>query len=190
MRYTLATLVSLPSIFDIDRPVTRLSVAPPGLSIVERDGRLHVPVTHLVPARVVGSGLGKNTAWRGDYDIQLGDAATRAQYRLGSLRFGDLVAIVDADTRRGPLFAQGRLTIGVIVHGDSTVSGHGPAVTPLLTGPAAFMRPDASPRRKSCGGDGRAARDAAPPRANAHRARPATAGGADRDGIGTLTLSV
>ena len=106
-----------------------------------RDGRLHVPVTHLVPSRIMGSGLGKNTAWRGDYDIGLGDRATRERYRLGSLRFGDFVAITDADARRGPVYRSGRVTIGVIVHGDSTVSGHGPGVTALLTGPAELLRP-------------------------------------------------
>jgi hypothetical protein len=31
--------------------------------------------------------------------------------------------------------------VGVIVHGDSTVAGHGPGVTPLLTGPAGLLRP-------------------------------------------------
>ncbi|MDR7334402.1 DUF4438 domain-containing protein [Roseateles asaccharophilus] len=108
---------------------------------VERDGQLHVPVTHLIPARLMGSGLGKNNAWRGDYDIQLADRAARARYRLGSLRFGDFVAITDADTRHGPSLREGRVTIGVIVHGDSTVSGHGPGVTPLLTGPAELLRP-------------------------------------------------
>ena len=95
---------------------------------------------HLVPARIMGSGLGKNNAWRGDYDIQLADRPTRERHRLGSLRFGDMVAITDADTRRGPLFRSGRITVGVIVHGDSTVSGHGPGVTPLLTGPAALLK--------------------------------------------------
>ncbi|WP_137896601.1 DUF4438 domain-containing protein [Ramlibacter sp. 2FC] len=111
----------------------------------EREGRLLVPVTHLVPARIMGSGLGKSTAWRGDYDIQLGDRATRLRYRLGSLRFGDLVAISDADNRHGPRYRQGRVTIGVIVHGDSTVAGHGPGVTPLLTGPAALLQPVHAP---------------------------------------------
>ncbi|WP_454738597.1 DUF4438 domain-containing protein [Cupriavidus necator] len=114
--------------------------------LVERDARLYVPVTHLVPARIMGSGLGKNTAWRGDYDIQLADRSTRERYRLGSLRFGDMVAITDADTRRGPLYRTGRVTIGVIVHGDSTVSGHGPGVTPLLTGPAELLRPLHAPQ--------------------------------------------
>ncbi|MBB3193651.1 DUF4438 domain-containing protein [Roseateles terrae] len=109
--------------------------------LLERDGRLHVPVTHLVPARLMGSGLGKNTAWRGDYDIQLSDRPSRERWKLTSLRFGDLVAIVGADVRRGPIFRESRVTIGVIVHGDSTVAGHGPGVTPLLTGPAACLRP-------------------------------------------------
>ncbi len=114
--------------------------------LVERDGGLEVPVTHRIPATIMGSGLGKSNAWRGDYDIQLADARIRRRYRLGSLRFGDLVAIVDADVRRGPSLRRGRITIGIIVHGDSTVSGHGPGVTPLLTGPAEVLRPVHDPR--------------------------------------------
>ena len=109
--------------------------------IIERDGRLQVPVTHLVPVRLMGSGLGKNTAWRGDYDIQLSDRDTRQRHGLGSLRFGDMVAIVGGDTRFGPSVRSTRITIGVIVHGDSTVSGHGPGVTALLTGPASCLKP-------------------------------------------------
>ena len=109
--------------------------------IRERDGALLVPITHVIPGALMGSGLGKNNAWRGDYDIQLADAATRRRHALGSLRFGDLVAIVDADNRRGPSMRRGRVTIGVIVHGDSTSSGHGPGVTPLLTGPVERLRP-------------------------------------------------
>lgn len=109
--------------------------------IRERDGRLQVPVTHLVPARLMGSGLGKNTAWRGDSDIQLADRDTRRRYRLGSLRFGDMVAIVGGDARFGPSYQRARVTVGVIVHGDSTVAGHGPGVTALLSGPVAAMQP-------------------------------------------------
>jgi hypothetical protein len=107
--------------------------------IAERDGALQVPVTHRIPAAIMGSGLGKNTVWRGDYDIQLFDAAIRRRFRLDGLRFGDLVAIDDADTRFGPSLRRGWRSIGVIVHGDSTVSGHGPGVTVLLTGPAARL---------------------------------------------------
>lgn len=98
--------------------------------------RLQVPITHTIPAALMGSGLGKNTAWRGDVDIQLFDPAIRRQYGLGKLRYGDLVAIVQGDARFGPALRRSRTTIGIIVHSDSTVSGHGPGVTPLLTGPA------------------------------------------------------
>ena len=83
--------------------------------------------------------------WRGDYDIQLFDAPTRKRYRLGSLRYGDMVAILHGDARFGPSFRRARVTIGVIVHGDSTVSGHGPGVTVLMTGPAERLRPRHDP---------------------------------------------
>jgi hypothetical protein len=133
--------------------------------LCERDEVLSVPVTHLVPARLMGSGLGKDTAWRGDYDIQLADRATRVRHRLGSLRFGDMVAITESDARRGPSWRSGRITIGVVVHGDSTVSGHGPGVTPLLTGPAALLRPRHDPRANLAELLG--VRRAAPPRERA-----------------------
>lgn len=107
----------------------------------ELDGRLRIPVTHLIPAAIMGSGLGKNTVWRGDYDIQLFDSDVRRRYRLGSLRFGDMVAIQHGDARFGPSFRQGRITIGIVVHGDGPVSGHGPGVTVLLSGPIQQLQP-------------------------------------------------
>jgi len=134
----------------LDHPDIDIFNASPALirrwGLIERDGQLHVPVTHLVPARVMGSGLGKNTVWRGDYDIQLADRQTRERYRLSSLRFGDMVAIVHADARRGPLYRSEYVTIGVVVHGDSTVSGHGPGVTPLMSGPLRAIRPMHAPQ--------------------------------------------
>ncbi len=102
---------------------------------------LQVPVTHTLPAALMGSGLGRNSAWRGDYDIQLADAGQARRWRLDTLRFGDLVCITGSDTRHGPSLGAGRVSIGVVVHGDSTVSGHGPGVTVLLTGPRHALRP-------------------------------------------------
>ena len=128
-----------------DYPEIAVTNCAPGLlrrwGIREHDGMLDVPVTHCVPAALIGSGLGKNTVWRGDFDIQLFDPAIREKFGLGSLRFGDLVAVIDNDARFGPAYRSGRTTIGVIVHSDSTVSGHGPGVTALLTGPRARLRP-------------------------------------------------
>lgn len=102
---------------------------------------LEIPVTHALPAAIIGSGLGKNNALRGDMDIQLFDAPTRRRHGLETLRFGDLVAVLDSDTRFGPAWRGGRVTIGVVVHSDSTLSAHGPGVTALLTGPSSCLRP-------------------------------------------------
>ncbi len=113
--------------------------------------RLQVPVTHLIPSAIMGSGLGKNTAWRGDYDIQLFDPQIRQRYHLDQLRFGDLVAIVQGDTRFGPAYRSGKVTIGIIIHGDSTVSGHGPGVTPLLTGSIKRLAPISDPQANIAG---------------------------------------
>jgi hypothetical protein len=109
--------------------------------VCPRGGVLEVPVTHVLPAALLGSGLGKNSVCRGDVDIQLFDASSRRRHRLETLRFGDLVAVIDSDTRYGPAYRAGRTTIGVIVHSDSTVSGHGPGMTALLTGPTVRLRP-------------------------------------------------
>ena len=115
-----------------------------GVRVLE--GRLSVPATHLVPAALMGSGLGKSSAARGDYDIQLFDRRITRRYRLDTLRFGDFVLIVDADGRYGRAYRSGHVTWGLVVHGDSTVAGHGPGVMTLLSGPASrfALRHDAA----------------------------------------------
>lgn len=97
---------------------------------------LAVPVTHVIPSSIMGSGLGKSDVGRGDYDIQMFDAATIRRHGLSTLRFGDIVAISDADHRFGRSYSAGRLAVGCVVHGESSVAGHGPGVATLLTGPA------------------------------------------------------
>lgn len=106
----------------------------------EEGHRLFVPVTHVIPAAIMGSGLGKNSVVKGDYDIQLFDAEIVKRFGLNALRFGDLVGIIDAENRFGRSYQQGQITIGVVVHGDSTVSGHGPGVTTLLVGPSKSLK--------------------------------------------------
>jgi uncharacterized protein DUF4438 len=109
-------------------------------------GHLHVPVTHVVPAGIMGSGLGKSDGVLGDCDIQLSDPEIVRKYRLGSLRFGDLVAVCALDNRFGPSVRTGTLTVGVIVHSDSHKAGHGPGLTALLVGPVDILKPVFSPR--------------------------------------------
>ncbi len=95
--------------------------------------KLEVPVTHVVPAAIMGSGLGANQTYSGDYDIQLFDEATRKEYGLDDLRLGDLVAILDADHSYGRIFRKGAISVGIVVHTNCVTSGHGPGVTTLFT---------------------------------------------------------
>jgi hypothetical protein len=94
---------------------------------------LRVPVTHIIPAAIMGSGLGSQHCYRGDYDIQLFDKEHVKKCNLQTLRFGDIVAIMDADHTFGRIYRTGAVSIGVIVHSNCVTAGHGPGVTTLLT---------------------------------------------------------
>lgn len=94
---------------------------------------LEVPVTHEIPARIMGSGLGADNTNRGDYDIQMFDGEIVEEHDLDSLRFGDVVSIRNADHTYGRIYQSGAVTVGVVVHSRSIISGHGPGVTTLFT---------------------------------------------------------
>jgi hypothetical protein len=98
-----------------------------------RSDKLEVSVTHMVPAAIMGSGLGMNQAYSGDYDIQLFDERVNKQYGLDKLRLGDVVAIIDADHSYGRIYRQGAVSVGIVVHTNCVASGHGPGVTTLFT---------------------------------------------------------
>jgi hypothetical protein len=97
------------------------------------NGKLEVPVTHVVPASIMGSGLGQNQTYSGDYDIQLFDEKVNKKYDLDDLRIGDLVAIMDADHSFGRIYLSGAVSVGIVVHTNCVTSGHGPGVTTLFT---------------------------------------------------------
>ena len=95
--------------------------------------KLEVPVTHVIPAAIMGSGLGANHTYSGDYDIQLFDENVRKEFGLDDLRLGDIVAIRDADHSYGRIYKQGAMSVGIVVHTNCVSSGHGPGVTTLFT---------------------------------------------------------
>lgn len=105
------------------------------------DGTISVPVTHVVPAELMGSGLGSSNMITGDYDIMTHDPDAVKKYNLKTLRFGDIVMIENHSNVNGPDYLQGACTVGVIVHGDSFTSGHGPGVTVLLTSRKPLIKP-------------------------------------------------
>lgn len=134
----------------LDHPDVTVMSVDPGLvdklvTEVDEDGKLVIPVTHHVPAAIMGSGLGSNQAYRGDYDIQLFDEKTVAEYGLKDLRFGDLVALVDADSTYGRIYKTGAITVGIVVHSDCVIAGHGPGVTTLFTSTKGMIVPKLDP---------------------------------------------
>ena len=103
------------------------------MNIKEEDNALKVGVAKIVPACIMGSGLGMIGTATGDCDITLFCQETMDEYGLRDLRFGDIVAITDADQRFGRSYRKGAVSIGVVIHGNSAVAGHGPGVTTLMS---------------------------------------------------------
>ena len=104
-------------------------------------GELEVPVTHEVPAKIMGSGLGSNQVYSGDYDIQLFDEPSLRKHGLEDLRLGDLVVISDADHTYGRIYKEGAVSVGIVVHTDCVTAGHGPGVATLMTSTTGKIRP-------------------------------------------------
>lgn len=107
-------------------------------------GKLEVPVALTVPSAIMGSGLGHPDPGSGDYDITTQDPKVVKRYGLDRLRFGDFVAILDADNTYGRHYYEGAVTIGVVAHSDSFLSGHGPGVSTLFSSRGAHIVPKLS----------------------------------------------
>lgn len=132
-----------------DYPEVKLFNISPDLleawKLEEHNGMLHVPVTHKVPAAVMGSGLGRDNVHKGDYDITMFDDEIVAEYQLDELRLGDIVAIMDTDHSFGCSYRKGAVSVGIVAHGHSVIAGHGPGVTSLMTSLAGEIKPVIDP---------------------------------------------
>ncbi|MEG6613243.1 DUF4438 domain-containing protein [Pseudoclostridium thermosuccinogenes] len=103
------------------------------LGIREEDGKLKIPVAGIVPAYLMGSGIGTASSTRGDFDIMTTDMDEIKRNGLDQLRFGDIVLIKDFDSSYGRAYLKGAATVGVVIHGDCVRMGHGPGVTAIMT---------------------------------------------------------
>jgi len=97
------------------------------------DGKIEVPVNVIVPGHAMGSGIGALSVATGDYDILCHDQDTVEEYKMDRLRFGDFVAVLDHDNRYGRTYRKGAMTIGVVIHSDSPLAGHGPGMMTLMS---------------------------------------------------------
>jgi hypothetical protein len=108
--------------------------------------RLQVPVTTTVPAACMGSGVGASHVAKGDYDIMTSDPETIKKYQLDKIRFGDFVALMDHDNKYGRTYRKGAVTIGIVIHSDSLLAGHGPGVTTIMTCDSSLIKPVLDPQ--------------------------------------------
>jgi len=130
----------------IDHPEIKLFNLDPGLLLkinpkFDAKGNLEFPVVAKVPPYLMGSGLGYGPVISGDYDITMADEKVIKKLGLDKLRFGDIVAIEDTDNSYGRVYRPGAMTIGVVVHSDCVLAGHGPGVTTIATSTQGKIKP-------------------------------------------------
>jgi hypothetical protein len=97
------------------------------------EGPVRAGVRVIVPSKLAGNGIGRPSAsW--DLDLQV-----RAGLEVADLLLGDLVAVSGLDARYNMGYRGQWLTVGLVAHGASPLPGHGPGITPILTGPASAL---------------------------------------------------
>ncbi len=103
------------------------------MGLVVEGNQLVVPVAAEVPGYLMGSGIGGQGIEAIDYDIQTTCPEAVEKFNLKKLRLGDIVAIRDHYDYYGRGRYEGAVTIGVVIHGFSDYSGHGPGLNPILS---------------------------------------------------------
>jgi Domain of unknown function (DUF4438) len=122
----------------VDHPALEFKKTSPALAeafgLRVEGGRVICPVAIELPARIMGSGAELNAEFV-DQDLMSGDRALMADLGIDQMRLGDLIAIRDVDHRFGRSYRRGWVAICLCIHGDSVLTGHGPGILTLITGP-------------------------------------------------------
>jgi hypothetical protein len=111
---------------------------------VSASGKLVVPVKGVVPSVLAGAGAGLGSE-NGALNLQTSDPAAFAAAGLDGLRFGDLVAVTDWDSRFGHGYLRGAVAVGVVCQGGSYRSGYGPGIAVIMTSRDDVIQPLRSP---------------------------------------------
>jgi hypothetical protein len=107
---------------------------------VSSDGKLVVPVKGIAPSVLAGAGAGLGSE-NGALNLQTSDPEKLAEAGLENLRFGDLVAVTDWDSRYGHGYLRGSTVVGVVCQGGSFRSGYGPGIAVIMTGKSDALLP-------------------------------------------------
>ena len=65
-----------------------------------------------------------------------GDRGLMEDLGIDQMRLGDLIGIRNVDHRFGRSYREGWIAICLCIHGDSVMTGHGPGILTLITGPS------------------------------------------------------
>jgi len=111
------------------------------MNINQKEGYLEVGVSTVIPAHLMGSGIGASSVALGDYDITTGDQEEIERLKIDKLKLGDFVYLKDCDNTYGREFKKDAGSIGVVVHSDCIKMGHGPGVTTVMTAKDELLKP-------------------------------------------------
>ena len=117
---------------------------------VSKENKLEVPVVAMIPAHLMGSGA-ELTPEYVDQDLMTGDRDELVRHGIDKLRLGDLVAVMNTDHTYGRGYKQGGVTIGIIIHGDSVMTGHGPGCQDMLVSADSTIDPIITPNANIAG---------------------------------------
>lgn len=96
-------------------------------------GRARISVAATLPSVAAAAGLGMPAAM---FNMDLHTSSPPVAEQAKTLKFGDLVAVMDQDHRFGRQHRKGWATVGVVSHGTAVGGGHGLGLMTLLTAPA------------------------------------------------------
>jgi len=112
------------------------------LPIEEKNGKLIVPVSAIIPAHLTGSGIGASNPTATDYDINTHDIDEIRRMGIDRVKIGDIVAIKDHYSGFGVGgFRKGAISIGIVVHSNCVKTGHGPGIVVIMTTPEEVIEP-------------------------------------------------
>ena len=119
----------------LDHPNIRVVGLSPQLlekmGVEEKNGKLMINVTAVVPPEYVGQGSGGAPVESSNWDIMT-QSPDAVEY-LKNLRLGDIVCLNDILSAWGRGYYEGARTIGVVSCGSSSKMGQGIGVTVLMT---------------------------------------------------------
>ncbi|MEG1972296.1 MAG: DUF4438 domain-containing protein, partial [Oscillospiraceae bacterium] len=98
-----------------------------------KDNKLMIKVAKKIPSHLMGAGNGMGMGFDGDWDLMTADRQELEKYGLQDLRYGDIVLMEDCDNTYGRGFFKGAVSVGIVVHSDSVLTGHGPGVSTLFS---------------------------------------------------------